>query len=228
MFWTTPSSRSWTPRFIPAILCFAFFLDAVPSWTPNSPIAPGMTKIVVLPHIRGADAFSFPLSYGRVKEDDKKYVTIISKSRVCEGILEKFKNLENHEKKRSFANMMLYANSFLLVKGEMAFPVLISSIISFAMVMDTNEAWPFYEDWASFQSFLSLFFSGVASFNGWLLRRIEDLDVVGNDSTKKMITIKTIRENNLFLYTLLLAGSRGMELAGGMSMMVFRFLKYMY
>lgn len=85
----------------------------------------------------------------------------------------------------------------------MALPSLGASMIASKLIHETNES--HISDGSSFKVFLSLFFSGVASLNGWLLRTITKSNAIVEDYKKEMS----------LLHTLLILGSRGMELVGG-------------
>lgn len=143
---------------------------------------------------------------------------------------------------RGVANTLLLGNTILLLFGEriarlclghkdahaihtttrtravrntnVAFPVLISSMIASKIIVETNDSVSF--DGGSLKAFVSVFFSGIASLNGWLLKQItegEDTDPAAASNTSSSIAEG---RNWSMLRVYLVMGSRGTELTGGM------------
>jgi hypothetical protein len=104
-------------------------------------------------------------------------------------------------KARHVANGLIFGNTCALLKGRLALPTLISSMVVAKIVEETND----YErdDGATFNGYVSLIVSAIASLNGWLLREVRT-----RSGEKEGATL-------IFLHTFLLLGSRGMELVGG-------------
>ena len=102
-------------------------------------------------------------------------------------------------KARYVANSLIFANTCALLHGDLALPTLISSTIVSKIVVETND--DDINDGATFNAYISLFFSGIASLNGWLLREAR----TGSGEKNSMNALQI----------LLLLGSRGMELVGG-------------
>lgn len=152
------------------------------------------------------------------------------------GLSSKLKSLSAPDNVRSVANTMLWTNSAMLLHGDLAFPTLVSSMISSKLVAETNQTMNKSDpDGASWKAFISLFFSGVASLNGWLLRsiamkknmhhQVKGKDYPGNpnenkfeEGTMSLLEQSTMIENET-LRSILLFGSRGMELTGGIMLL---------
>ena len=112
---------------------------------------------------------------------------------------------KTRRKSRRVAKGMILGNSVMLLHGNLALPSLASSMIATKVIVETNN--DKVSDGGSLKAFVSVFFSGMASLNGWLLKRVEALSERGPDGNA--------RPKGTFLHACLLMGSRGMELFGG-------------
>ena len=125
------------------------------------------------------------------------------------------KQLQSHvqKKARIYAKVLMYGNTYLLLKGNMALPALATSMIATRLLEeDANGQF----DSTSFKVFVSFCFSGLASLSGWLLNTLNEQGLSVSRNKKEMT----------FLHALLVLGSRGMELVGGTLLLFLNILKH--
>ena len=105
---------------------------------------------------------------------------------------------------RKLAHGLLIGNTCALLKGNLAQPTLVSSALVVKILYETDDYSSDDDGTTAWKAGISLFFSAIASLNGWLLREVRAR------SAEKAAGVPS----NL-VHTLLLLGSRGMELVGG-------------